>query len=422
MIITNITNKTPVPSVPHASAPAPAPGAQDGTRANFAALLRQNQSAGSPAASRAPEQRGASVAARADAPPPAQSAQTDATGSPDTTAESNRGTGRTKARGADKPAASAKAASAAKSTEPPADPASDARSREDESAGKTGTAQLDPAMAQWLAGLNLPPPGTPAAKTGGRLGQRDGSTAPGDALDPAAISADGGDAKSTGRRQTVPGLKSDDDEDGGHRKGETIADAKDTPFATALAEKLDAETKEQTKGLASAAPLASAAESALQSAAPELRTDRVPTAVDLPTPVHAPEFAEALGVQISVLAQDGVQQAELHLNPAEMGPVSVHIVMDGMQARVDFGADLPATRQLIDAGMPELASALRDAGFTLTGGGVSQHAGSRGDGGAEDEKSGARTRRVAGTESADASEPARPLRRTVSAGGLDLYA
>ena len=53
--------------------------------------------------------------------------------------------------------------------------------------------------------------------------------------------------------------------------------------------------------------------------------------------------------------------------------------MDGAQARVDFGADSATTRELIESGLPELAAALRDAGFTLAGGGVSQHsAGSQG--------------------------------------------
>ncbi len=101
--------------------------------------------------------------------------------------------------------------------------------------------------------------------------------------------------------------------------------------------------------------------------------------VQVSTPADAPEFREALGVQVSLLARDGVQRAELHLNPAEMGPISVHIVMDGAQARVDFGADSATTRELIESGLPELAAALRDAGFTLAGGGVSQHsAGSQG--------------------------------------------
>jgi hypothetical protein len=104
-----------------------------------------------------------------------------------------------------------------------------------------------------------------------------------------------------------------------------------------------------------------------------------PVDVRFATPVGAPDFAQALGTQVSVLAGNGVQRAELHLNPAEMGPVSVQIVIDGGQARVDFGADLAATRHAIENGLPELASALRDAGLTLTGGGVSQHARGRGD-------------------------------------------
>ena len=136
-----------------------------------------------------------------------------------------------------------------------------------------------------------------------------------------------------------------------------------------------------------AAPLGRAAK-AMACMAPELQRRRLhcpcdtatpeggaPAPLDASTtPLTAPEVRPGrFAVQVSVLAKDGVQRAELHLNPAEMGPVSVQIVMDGTQARIDFGADSAATRQAIEAGLPELASALRDAGFTLAGGGVSQH-------------------------------------------------
>jgi flagellar hook-length control protein FliK len=97
--------------------------------------------------------------------------------------------------------------------------------------------------------------------------------------------------------------------------------------------------------------------------------------VNLATPATSAEFRAALGAQVSWFARAGVQQAELHLNPADMGPVSIQIVLDGQQAQVNFGADSALTRQIIESGMPELAGALRDAGLTLTGGGVSQHSG-----------------------------------------------
>ena len=148
--------------------------------------------------------------------------------------------------------------------------------------------------------------------------------------------------------------------------------------------------------------------------------------VNLPTPLASAEFAQALGVQMKVLVADGVQHAELQLNPAEMGPVSVQIVMDGTRAQVDFGADMAATRQAIEAGMPALASALRDAGFTLAGGGVSQHSRGRSDN--SDERgqavNGTRgARRLADDAQRDAEATARTTtRRTVRLGGLDLYA
>ena len=153
-----------------------------------------------------------------------------------------------------------------------------------------------------------------------------------------------------------------------------------------------------------------------------------PVAVALAMPVTAPAFAQELGVRISVLARDGVQHAELHLNPPEMGPVSVQIVLDGAQAQVDFGADVAATRAALEAGLPALASALRDAGFTLTGGGVSQHSRNRGDGsdaaGGSQGKPDRTARHRAEASAADEAIGGawRTSRRTVPAGGLDLYA
>lgn len=108
----------------------------------------------------------------------------------------------------------------------------------------------------------------------------------------------------------------------------------------------------------------------------------VPLASYLSTPFDDPGFRDALGAQVSLLARDGVHSAELRLNPADMGPVSVQITMNGDQATVDFGADRAQTRQAIEAGWAELAASLRESGFTLSGGGVSsRHARDRTDSG-----------------------------------------
>jgi len=95
--------------------------------------------------------------------------------------------------------------------------------------------------------------------------------------------------------------------------------------------------------------------------------------------VHAaidePGFGVAVGAQVALWVRDGVQEARLQLHPAELGPVTVQIALQGQAAHVDFTAAVAATRESIEQSLPALAAALRESGFTLAGGGVSSHAG-----------------------------------------------
>jgi flagellar hook-length control protein FliK len=90
--------------------------------------------------------------------------------------------------------------------------------------------------------------------------------------------------------------------------------------------------------------------------------------------VRRPEFVPAFSARIATLVQEGVEHARVHLNPVEMGPVSLQLSLDGQQVRVDMTAEVAATRLALEQALPTLASALREAGFTLSGGGVSQPA------------------------------------------------
>ena len=146
------------------------------------------------------------------------------------------------------------------------------------------------------------------------------------------------------------------------------------------------------------------------------------------TPLDSPEFAQTLGLQVSLLARDGVQHAELHMNPKELGPVSVRITLDGSEARVDFAADAAATRQAIEASLPALASALLDAGLTLSGGGVTQHPGQRQDQPPPRNDRGdvlpgrRRDEAIAGSSPIAQALPPAAARRSGSVSGVDLYA
>lgn len=283
----------------------------------------------------------------------------------------------------------------------------------------------DLALSQQFVGLHLPTDPALAVPGGAHLhAAKSGSGDPAAADDAPDTSASHRGVDSTAAGNAA--MKADAEVSGKAARGQVERPASQpvSDFAAAFAELRPAMSPAAQPGAAAAIDIAvaAAASGANFNPATGTTTELAPTQfVNLPTPVGAPDFAQTLGAQLSVLARDGVQQAELHLNPADMGPVSIQITMDGTQARIDFGADMAATRHAIEAGMPELASALADAGFTLAGGGVSQHPRGRGEGGRGESGSGQGARRVA-TASTDAAPASRMIRRAVSAGAVDIYA
>jgi flagellar hook-length control protein FliK len=220
------------------------------------------------------------------------------------------------------------------------------------------------------------------------------------------------------------------------------ADARELPARTEGAS-ADASAAASASELMASAPAADAQAGAtsfstlLQAAAslpgmapagPQAGASSAPgTPVHVGTPLHDPNFAPEMAARLTVLASDGVQQAELHLNPAEMGPVSINIQLDGQQAQVEFHAQHQATREVLERSLPELAAALRDAGMTLSGGGVfqQQQQQPQRDGGGEG-GSGAATAGLNGAAGGSelpgsAADSAHPVRRT-QIGVLDTYA
>jgi flagellar hook-length control protein FliK len=81
-------------------------------------------------------------------------------------------------------------------------------------------------------------------------------------------------------------------------------------------------------------------------------------------------FAAEVSTRITTFVSAGVQHARLELNPAEMGPVTVQIQLSGQAAQVHLAAESADTRRALEQSMPQLASTLRQAGLTLSGGGV----------------------------------------------------
>lgn len=166
---------------------------------------------------------------------------------------------------------------------------------------------------------------------------------------------------------------------------------------------------------------ATAAASAQPSALTSPSTPSSPAEIPFHARPDQAGFQGALGAQLSILARNGVTEARLHLNPAELGPVWVQISVNGQAARVDMAAEHMLTRQALEQSMPALASALRESGLTLTGGGVFEQPGRPGE---QSGQGGHPTgRRGAGIGAGAEGEPEPvALPTPVARGMVDLYA
>lgn len=419
--------------------------------AGFASLLQQNQTKAAPApvhapapppapkpvappprqTAKAPAPADGSAPAKAESNTTANTAQADATHTAEA-AEASSSTGRGKATQRSRQAADANATAAqraARRTTVKETAATDtttidavaaANDAKKDLSGQANPADtpIDPSIMQWLAQQRGNPTSTDARAAKADL---DGKTVLDDKTDLLGAAA-AKSAKADLRADVKDSAVATD----GALQGKTLGDTPgtDAGFAAMLADKHVADTHDTATGSGDNAKDATAAINAANFA-PEHSASAVadaPAAVAVQTPVDSPEFPKALGLHMSVLAKDGVTQAELHLNPADMGPVSVQIVMDGTQARVDFGADVAATRHAIEAGLPELASALRDAGFTLAGGGVSDSSRGPADGGGSfgsEARSGGRQARA--VDAATTAKVSAAARRVVTKGGVDLF-
>jgi len=73
------------------------------------------------------------------------------------------------------------------------------------------------------------------------------------------------------------------------------------------------------------------------------------------TPFGHPDFADEMVAHVAQhasLSRHGLREVTLHLNPVEMGPVSVRIAIEGSVASVDFAATQAATRQQLEQSLP----------------------------------------------------------------------
>ncbi|MBX3664119.1 MAG: flagellar hook-length control protein FliK [Burkholderiales bacterium] len=116
----------------------------------------------------------------------------------------------------------------------------------------------------------------------------------------------------------------------------------------------------QAVGVWQAAPLSPQTPAAAVAALPRMEV-----------PVSQPGWSEAFAQRVLLLTGKQQQSAELHLNPPELGPVSIVLSMDNDLANVFFSSPLVPVREAIENAMPTLREALGQAGIQLGETGVS---------------------------------------------------
>ncbi|WP_349571482.1 flagellar hook-length control protein FliK [Azotobacter salinestris] len=146
-----------------------------------------------------------------------------------------------------------------------------------------------------------------------------------------------------------------------------------------------------------------------------------PASASLAAPLASPDWQRGLSQHLIGLQQRGEQEIELHLHPAELGPLSISLKLGEAGAQAQFLSAHPQVRAAVEQAIPQLREALAEQGITLgeTSVGERQHQpqGERsGDSGGSGALAGG-----AGEEAAPGQvEAATP--RPVRLEGVDLYA
>ncbi len=182
------------------------------------------------------------------------------------------------------------------------------------------------------------------------------------------------------------------------------------------------DTRASTSGFAS--QLSSAVTSGVTSAAgnPSSASTSPPLGMTLATSIHQPGWDRAMGERVVWMVRNNLQQAQIQLNPRDMGPIDIRLSVNAdQQTSVTFVANHAATRESLEAALPRLREMFQEAGMELSDSEVSQreHQGEE----RAEERAGRQTGSAVGDEESEGDEgDGIEHVSQVSAAGLDTFA
>ena len=96
---------------------------------------------------------------------------------------------------------------------------------------------------------------------------------------------------------------------------------------------------------------------------------RSPSSTVVQTQIHArvgdAHWDQGLGERLVWMAGQRHQVAQLHLNPPDLGPLTITLTLERDQASAQFVCAQAAVREAIEAAMPRLRDMLAESGITL---------------------------------------------------------
>lgn len=88
-------------------------------------------------------------------------------------------------------------------------------------------------------------------------------------------------------------------------------------------------------------------------------------ALEVTLPVQHRDWASKFSERVTLTVSEGLQSAELRVNPEELGPVRIRVSLDRNEASLVFAAAHPLVRAAIEDALPALRESLQQAGLQL---------------------------------------------------------
>jgi flagellar hook-length control protein FliK len=95
--------------------------------------------------------------------------------------------------------------------------------------------------------------------------------------------------------------------------------------------------------------------------------------LDIQPAVQSKAWNRVLSGRVIWMAREGIQQATLKLNPANLGPVEVKLTMSDEKVHVTFVAQHAATRDALEQALPRLRESFIESGLEFADADVFQH-------------------------------------------------